>query len=73
MVEAKSTSGGRAVIPRPGDQCPACDESLPAGRAITFCPHCGQDVTMVNCPACGSELEVGWKFCPVCGRPAVSA
>jgi predicted amidophosphoribosyltransferase len=43
---------------------------LPTGRPITFCPHCGQNVTTLNCPACGSELEVGWKFCAVCGRPA---
>jgi predicted amidophosphoribosyltransferase len=21
-----------------------------------------------QCPACSAELEVGWKFCPTCGR-----
>jgi RNA polymerase subunit RPABC4/transcription elongation factor Spt4 len=60
----------KAVVPQPGERCRACDEVLPPGRPITFCPHCGQNVTTVNCPACGSELEVGWKFCPTCGRRA---
>jgi hypothetical protein len=63
-------SGVRAITPQVGERCRSCNEVLPAGRAITFCPHCGQNVTTLNCPACGSELEVGWKFCPVCGRPA---
>jgi hypothetical protein len=62
--------GNGAIVPQQGDRCRACDEALPPGRAITFCPHCGQNVTTVNCPACGSELAVGWKFCPICGRPA---
>jgi hypothetical protein len=61
------------VVPQAGERCRFCDEVLPAGRAITFCPHCGQNVTTTNCPACGSELEVGWKFCPTCGRPAGAA
>ena len=60
----------RPVVPGVGDRCRACSEVLPAGRAITFCPHCGQNVTTMHCPACGSELEVGWKFCPTCGRSA---
>ena len=59
----------RPVVPQAGERCRSCNEVLPAGRAITFCPHCGQNVTTMNCPACGSELEVGWKFCPTCGRP----
>jgi hypothetical protein len=67
---ASSAPGAGAIIPQPGDRCRACDETLPSGRPITFCPHCGQNVTTMNCPACGSELEVGWKFCPTCGRPA---
>jgi hypothetical protein len=62
-------SGARAITPEPGATCRWCNEDLPVGRAITFCPHCGQNLTTMNCPACGSELEVGWKFCAVCGRP----
>jgi len=60
----------KTIIPQAGERCRVCNEELPAGRPVTFCPHCGQNVTTKNCPACGSELEVGWKFCPVCGRPA---
>lgn len=66
----KTSGGVRVVVPQMGDRCRSCSEPLPAGRPITFCPHCGQNVTTLNCPACGSELELGWKFCPTCGRPA---
>jgi double zinc ribbon protein len=71
---ATSDSGPRRA-PRPitvaaGDHCSFCKGELPAGRQIQFCPHCGQDLTMVHCPACGSELERGWKYCVTCGRSA---
>jgi Double zinc ribbon len=62
--------GGGTIVPAAGERCRACDGELPEGRAITFCPHCGQNLTTINCPACGSELELGWSFCPTCGRPA---
>lgn len=62
----------RPVVPQTGERCRSCNEVLPPGRAITFCPHCGQNITTMHCPACGSELEVGWKFCPTCGRQAGS-
>jgi hypothetical protein len=64
--------GTGSIIPNAGERCRSCDGALPEGRAITFCPHCGQNLTTMNCPACGSELELGWKFCPACGRPATS-
>jgi hypothetical protein len=67
---AVPTVGSRTLVPNQEDRCRACGEALPAGRPITFCPHCGQNLTTTNCPACGSELELGWKFCPACGRPA---
>jgi hypothetical protein len=51
-----------------GEECPHCKGVLPAGRPINFCPHCGQDLTVRHCPACGSELEHEWKFCVTCGR-----
>jgi len=51
-----------------GEECPHCKGELPAGRPINFCPHCGQDLTVRHCPACGSELEHEWKFCVTCGR-----
>lgn len=49
-------------------ECPHCKGELPEGRPLNFCPHCGQDLTVQHCPACGSELEHGWKFCVTCGR-----
>jgi hypothetical protein len=48
--------------------CRYCGGALPGGRRIVFCPHCGQNLTVQRCPACGSELELGWKFCITCGR-----
>lgn len=69
---ATTPSGTRAISPQPGERCRSCNEVLPDGKPITFCPHCGQNVTTMNCQACGSELEIGWKFCPVCGRRADS-
>jgi double zinc ribbon protein len=53
-----------------GELCLFCKGELPAGRQISFCPHCGQDLTVLHCPACGGELERGWKFCVTCGRTA---
>ena len=59
----------QTIVPQSGEQCRYCNGALPAGRRITFCPHCGQNLTVVNCLACGTELELGWKFCTTCGRP----
>jgi hypothetical protein len=60
------------TIASAGQTCPHCKGELPAGRPINFCPHCGQDLTVQHCPACGSELEHGWKFCVTCGRAVAS-
>ena len=79
-------AGGAAVSPPPAatrrpsrpitlaqdGECPHCRGTLPAGRPLVFCPHCGQDLTVQHCPACGSELEHGWKFCVTCGRAVAS-
>jgi hypothetical protein len=50
------------------ERCHYCDGLLPAGRKVTFCPYCGQNLSVRHCPACSTELEVGWKFCIACGR-----
>lgn len=68
-----ASRANNTIVPQAGDQCRYCNGALPAGRRITFCPHCGQNLTVVNCMACGTELELGWKFCTTCGRPATSA
>ncbi|MGA9838363.1 MAG: zinc ribbon domain-containing protein, partial [Gemmatimonadaceae bacterium] len=49
-------------------RCRYCGGKLPQDRKIVFCPHCGQNLTVRNCSACGAELEIGWKFCVACGR-----
>ena len=54
-------------------ECPHCRGALPGGRPLNFCPHCGQDLTVQHCPACGSELEHDWKFCVTCGRTVASS
>jgi hypothetical protein len=48
--------------------CRYCGGDLPEGREVHFCPHCGQNLTIKQCPACSTELEVGWHFCVNCGR-----
>jgi hypothetical protein len=49
-------------------RCAYCGGRLPSGRAVNFCPHCGQNQTVVLCPGCRSEVEPGWKHCVNCGR-----
>lgn len=48
--------------------CRFCGGTLPEGRNVVYCPHCGNNLSVSRCPACGSELEKGWKFCVTCGR-----
>jgi hypothetical protein len=61
-----AAAAGRSIVA--SGTCRYCSGALPEGRNITFCPHCGQNLTVQNCPACGTELDVGWKFCTTCGR-----
>jgi hypothetical protein len=49
-------------------RCRYCGGELPDGRTLHFCPHCGQNLQVRNCPACGAEVEAGWKFCVACGK-----
>jgi hypothetical protein len=48
--------------------CRFCGGKLPGGRKLTFCPHCGVNLTVRQCPACSTELDVNWRFCVTCGR-----
>ncbi|WP_411281209.1 zinc ribbon domain-containing protein [Gemmatimonas sp.] len=50
--------------------CRFCGNRLPENRRMTFCPHCGMDMTKRQCPACSTELDVNWRFCVTCGRSA---
>lgn len=56
------------TVPEPPTRCLYCGGRLPAGRAVNFCPHCGQSQTLTLCPGCRSEVEPGWKHCVNCGR-----
>lgn len=62
----------RPVEPPParasGPGCRYCGGELPEGRDAHFCPHCGQNLSVKQCPACSTELEVEWQFCITCGR-----
>lgn len=51
-----------------GPGCRYCGGELPEGRDAHFCPHCGQNLTVKQCPACSTELEVEWQYCITCGR-----
>jgi len=51
-------------------QCAYCGGTLPVRLKVNFCPHCGQPPSgELRCPACGSEVDVGWAYCASCGRP----
>ncbi len=66
-----STPASMAAAAAAADEmrCRYCSGKLPQGRKVVFCPHCGQNLTVINCGACGAEVEVGWKYCVSCGRP----
>ena len=51
-----------------GPGCRYCGGELPDSREAHFCPHCGQNLSVKQCPACSTELEVEWQFCITCGR-----
>lgn len=53
--------------------CRYCGHALPTDRPVTFCPYCGENLTVQRCPACGTELDVDWQFCITCGRPTGAA
>jgi double zinc ribbon protein len=63
------------TIPEPESEtrCAYCGGRLPTGRAVHFCPHCGQNQTNLLCPECRSEIEPGWKHCVNCGHAVSEA
>jgi len=48
--------------------CACCGATLPEGRVVHFCPHCGQNQTPLRCHACEADVEAGWTYCIACGH-----
>jgi hypothetical protein len=48
--------------------CRFCGGTLPEGRPVIYCPHCGQNLAAKHCAGCGAELDPVWKFCVNCGK-----
>jgi hypothetical protein len=53
--------------------CLYCGGTLPAHRAVNFCPHCGQSQSVPLCAQCHGELEPGWRHCVNCGAAVSQA
>jgi hypothetical protein len=66
----RQASAGQGAVPGAAadDRCRYCSGSLPNDRSVTYCPHCGQNLTIRRCPACATELDLAWKYCITCGR-----
>ncbi len=67
-AEGGGGGGGGGGDAHAATACRYCGGSLPNGKSIVFCPYCGHDLTVQHCPACNTELEIGWRFCITCGR-----
>lgn len=75
--EPKPAAAPRQPVPEPapmteraaGLACPKCQEALPSGRIVTFCPWCGERLIPLRCNRCRTELESGWRHCITCGAP----
>ena len=73
VLRLGSPDGGSdafAAVKLAGHCCRYCGGRQPNGRQVTFCPHCGLDLTKRQCPACSTELDAGWRYCVTCGRGA---
>jgi hypothetical protein len=62
------SSESRSVPGAADNRCRYCSGNLPDGRPVTYCPHCGQNLSIRRCPACATELDLAWKYCITCGR-----
>ncbi len=68
-ISAPAAAPPRTMRPSDGGAttCRNCGRGLPLQRQVTYCPFCGQPAHALICPACGAELETGWRFCVDCG------
>lgn len=67
---AQSTSFTGLSTVELAEGCRFCGGTLPEGRTVTYCPHCGQNLAAKHCAGCGAELDPIWKFCINCGKKA---
>jgi hypothetical protein len=67
-TRAPARTADRARAPHASRDCHYCGSVLPRLRTLTYCPQCGQNLTVRHCPACSAEVDVTWKFCVACGR-----
>lgn len=51
-------------------RCKFCSQKLPTDRDSNYCPHCGDNLKISRCAACGVEMDTSWNFCIICGRRA---
>ncbi len=65
MLDTRTQAPASAAVP--GGSCAFCDSTLPGGRLVRFCPHCGTDQSLRPCAGCAEPLDRGWKFCIACG------
>ena len=54
------TAEGRAA-------CRDCGVSLPPVEGARFCPSCGADQRVPECPGCGEDVNEDWRYCAFCG------
>ncbi len=47
--------------------CASCVHFIPPNS--TYCPYCGIQQTLPECPSCERHIEEGWIFCPSCRLP----
>ena len=66
VVSESRRASSAETLPTCG--CRYCGGKLPDSRRVTFCPHCGVNLTVRQCPACSTELAVNWRYCVTCGR-----
>lgn len=63
---ARTASGGTASGTANGT-CLFCNQTLPDGKTVRFCPFCGMDQQRRPCSSCGEVLDRAWKYCITCG------
>lgn len=48
--------------------CPCCENFVPNGSNVKFCPTDGTPLLDIRCARCGLTIYVGQAFCTACGE-----